>query len=159
MPPEDFSRLPEANRPMLADANVMDGLFRKLAADVLRIKSGFSAGRPGFENAKDLLIEECRKYARIIAGDDPAFEPLPWSDSVRWQMRWVVRLAHDPDADELMDVHTDTETVGTAFLLIWAKVVMAASDSLASGAQTEAQVKAHLDEVRGHFVGTVLGLE
>jgi len=159
MPPEDFSLPADANRPMLADANVMDGLFRKLGADVLRIKAGFDAGKPGFENAKDLLIEECRKFARILAGGDPAFEPLPWADWVRWQMRMVVRVAHDPDADKLMDVYTDMEHVGAAFVLLWAKIVMAASDSLASGAQTEEQVKAHLDEVRGHFVGTVLGLK
>jgi hypothetical protein len=144
---------------MLADANVMDGLFRKLGADVLRIKAGFDAGKPGFQNAKELLIDECRKLARILAGGDPAFEPLPWADWVRWQMRMVVRVAHDPDADELMDVNTDMERVGAAFVLLWAKAVMAGADDVASGRASEAEVKERLDGFRGHFVGTVLGLE
>ncbi len=155
--PEQFVVPKPSDKPSLADANVVLSVVREFEAEVMRISAGFNAGRPGFEDAKSLVLEACKKYGDIFCGLDPAYEPAPWGRMNKAWMHYMVMESSDDEAKALSARPMDQAEPGKAYFLMLAKMVMRQSQRLAAGTP-EPEVMGKLDEITNNFCSIFLGV-
>ena len=136
--------------PFLGDEAVLDGLLRKLAGGVFERFAQVSAGTLTPSQASATDQEACHQLARILIGQDRAYQPVPgWSkhglaDSIRSKM------------NEAVQAEDDVSVVAQA-VAVFIHGIYAAINALEDPSQ-QSEVQEQLNESIRSFVWLLLGI-